>query len=83
MSKNAAKLLEKMRRTKSGWGRKDFSRLFLGYGFTKKEGKKHTIYLHEKHKLTISVPRHNSLKEWVARDTVKLIDELLEKNKGE
>ncbi|MFH0990004.1 MAG: hypothetical protein V1799_08315 [bacterium] len=27
----------------------------------------------------ISVPRHNILKEWVARDAIKLIDELIER----
>ncbi|MCH7764064.1 MAG: hypothetical protein IIB95_10035 [Candidatus Marinimicrobia bacterium] len=82
MSRGALKLLERMRRTKSGWGQKDFKRLLLGFGFTKKEGKKHTLYFYKEHKLSIGVPRHDSLKEWVADDAVKLIDELLEKNKG-
>ena len=82
--KAAQKLLERMRNTHSGWGQKDFDRLFIGFGFNSREGKKHTLYFHPKFKnLFISVPRHNSLKEWVARDAVKLIDELIEYLKRE
>ncbi|HXG38151.1 MAG TPA: type II toxin-antitoxin system HicA family toxin [Bacteroidota bacterium] len=74
----AQKLLQQMRQTASGWGQKDFEHLFKGFGFTWKEGKKHRIYYHPRYKnLWISVPRHNTLKEWVARDAIKLIDELL------
>jgi len=76
--KAARKLFEQMQNTHSGWGQKDFERLFLGYGFIK-GGKKHDIYSHPKYKeLSIAVPRHNKLKEWVAREAVKLIKELLE-----
>ena len=28
----------------------------------------------------MGVPRHNNLKEWVARDAVKLIDELINRS---
>lgn len=73
----AQKLLERMRSSSSGWGQKDFERLLSGFGFEWKEGKKHRIYFHPKFpNLWISIPRHNSLKAWVARDVVKLIDEL-------
>ncbi len=83
MSTKAAKLLERMRRTKSGWGQIHFDRLLTGFGFIK-GGKKEAIYTHPDHsELRISIPRHNSLKKWVARDAVKLIDELLEINKGD
>lgn len=75
--KNAEKLLERMRNSASGWGQSDFEHLFEGFGFKWREGKKHRIYWHPKFpNLYMSVPRHNSLKEWVARDAVKLIDEL-------
>lgn len=77
----AQKLLERMRRSASGWGQTDFEHLLSGYGFKWKEGKKHRIYIHSKFQdLLISVPRHNSLKEWVARDAVKLIDELISRS---
>jgi hypothetical protein len=74
---SARKLLERMRSTSSGWGQADFERLFTGFGFDSK-GKKHTIYFHPQFPdLVMGVPRHNKLKEWVARDAVKLIDELI------
>jgi len=80
---SARKLLERMRASASGWGQSDFERLFEGFGF-KAKGKKHRIYYHPKFPdLWISVPRHNVLKEWVARDAVKLIDELIYRSKQE
>lgn len=79
----AQKLLERMRNSTSGWGQKDFEQLLPGYGFIWKEGKRHRLYRHPKHpELRISVPRHGSLKDWVARDAIKLIDELEKKDDG-
>ena len=67
-----------MHRSPSGWGQTDFEHLLEGFGFKWKEGKRHRIYSHHKFPdLSISVPRHNALKEWVARDAVKLINELI------
>ena len=78
MGDAARKLLEKMRASPSGWGQSDFERLFQGFGFAQREGGSHTIYTHPEYPgLRMSVPRHNDLREWVARDSVKLIDELL------
>jgi hypothetical protein len=80
----AQKLLEDMRASQSGWGQNDFSRLLLGSGFQKREGGKHTIYHHPVHPdLRISVPRHDKLREWVARDAIKLLDELNHRNTKE
>jgi len=77
MGDAAQKLLERMRATQSGWGQSDFERLLTGFDF-KKRGKKHDIYIHSKFPdLRISVPRHNSLKEWVAEEAVATIDDLL------
>ena len=74
---NSEKLLERMENTQSGWGQNDFEKLFVGYGFNFREGKKHTIYWHPVYlQLKISVPRHNDLKPWVAREAIKLIAEL-------
>jgi hypothetical protein len=81
--KKAEKLLERMRNSPSGWGQSDFEHLLKGFGFDCRQGK-HSIYYHTKYpNLLISVPRHNSLKEWVARDAVKLIDELKKLEKKE
>lgn len=84
MARSADKLLEEMRRTKTGWNQKHFEILFLGFGF-EKTGKKHDIYIHTKFpNIRGSVPRHNKLKEWVASEAVKAIDALmLEQSKGD
>ena len=73
----AQKLLEQMRRSSSGWGQKDFERLFSGFGFRWKEGKHRKYYHPDFPDLWIAVPRHNTLREWVTRDAVRLIDELM------
>ncbi|MEK7468317.1 MAG: hypothetical protein AAB074_12965 [Planctomycetota bacterium] len=73
----AKKLLDQMRATSAGWSEQDFSRLFLGYGFDKKGGGGHTKYSHPRYPaLLITVPRHRKLKNWVAREAVKLIEKL-------
>lgn len=78
----AQKLLERMRNTSSGWRQKDFEHLLLGFGFEYKEGKKHRLYRHPQFtELSISVPRHDTLKEWVAREAVKLIHDLIDQTK--
>lgn len=84
MARSADKLLEDMRRTKTGWNQKHFETLFLGFGFEKK-GKKHDIYIHPKYpKIRGSIPRHKKLKEWVASEAVKAIDALkAEQAKGD
>jgi hypothetical protein len=75
---SAQKILEQMRNSPSGWGQKDFERLLTGFGFKYREGKER-VYINRRFpQLRISVPRHSSLREWVARDAVKLIDELLD-----
>lgn len=79
----AQKMLERMRKSASGWGQRDFERLLGGFGFKWREGGKHRIYFHQHFSdLCISVPRHNTLREWVARDAVKLIDELTNRSKS-
>jgi hypothetical protein len=77
MGNAARKLLEKMRATQSGWRQSDFERLLTGFGF-KKKGKKHDIYIHPRFSdLRVSVPRHNSLKDWVSKEAVSAIDDLI------
>ncbi|MFQ5798868.1 MAG: type II toxin-antitoxin system HicA family toxin [Bacteroidota bacterium] len=83
MTSRAEKLLNGMRRSRSGWGQKDFERLLEGYDFEKKGHGKHQKYYHpEFPDLWISIPRHHKLKEWVAEDAVKLIDELIQRKKS-
>ena len=82
--RSAEKLLEDMRNSASGWGQKDFERLLSGFGFKWREGRDRVYFHPEYPQLRISVPRHNSLRDWVARDAVRLIDKLkgLIKQKG-
>jgi hypothetical protein len=51
-------LFERMSRSKSGWGQRDLETLYLGFGFRKREGRKHCVYSH---------PRHPALRATVAR----------------
>ena len=80
----AQKLLGRMRRSSSGWGQRDFEHLFSGFGFRWKEGLHRKYYHPDFPDLWISIPRHKTLKEWVTRDAVGLIDELISRQtKGE
>lgn len=76
----AEKLLERMRRPSSGWKPKDFEALFRGFGFEMDEGGNHTTYIHATYSdMIFQVPRHKSLSNFYARETVKLIDRLRER----
>lgn len=74
----ASKLLERMRRTKDGYGQADFERLYKGFGFDKSAGGNHDTYFHAKYKLKAQVARHNVLATGYAVEAVKIIDKLLE-----
>lgn len=77
MSRNADKILQKMRRTKSGWKRKDFQTLFEGHGFERK-GRKRDIYFHpDHHQVRATVPRQNKLKEYVTEKAIEAIEMLI------
>jgi len=76
------KLLEKMRRSKAGWKHRDLESLYLSFGFEKKEGRGHTLYLHPKFpELMATVTRHKTLAKGYIDFAIKLIDKL-EKIKG-
>jgi len=81
--KSGHKLLERTKRARSGWGQRHFKRLYAAFGFVGHERAKHVLYDHPEHPdLVGSVPRHDSLRDWVANDAIALIDELL-KREGE
>jgi hypothetical protein len=78
-SAKARKLLERMKETKSGWGEKDIETVYVGYGFTYRDGSKHRIYSHPLFKqLRTTVSRQTSLPPGYAVDAVKLITEAME-----
>jgi hypothetical protein len=73
-------LLARMMRSKAGWGPQDLERLYLSYGFDKREGAKHTIYTHpaDPFNLRATVARHAPLPKGYTQTAVRLIRLLAE-----
>ena len=64
MDEGDAKLLEQMRRTRSGWGQDDFDRLYRSFGFRDitRPRAPHRVYVHpEWTDLRATVGRHRAL----------------------
>lgn len=79
-------MLGKMRLSQSGWRRRDFETLYLGFGFVKKvERGGHTVYQHPDYpEITATVSRSSGdLHAAYARQAVKNIDQILELEKDE
>lgn len=73
------KLLEKMRRSKTGWKFNDLESLYIKFGFEKYEGGKHTMYIYPNFpELRATVTRHKSLAIGYIQHAIKLIDRLKE-----
>lgn len=79
MSRAAEKILERMRRSKSGWSPRDFETLYLGYGFKQKHCSKHDVYIHSVYTdIRDTIPRsQRELSPGYAKDAIKNIDLLL------
>lgn len=73
-------LLARMMRSKAGWGPEDLERLYLSYGFQKREGAKHTVYTHSADLLNLraTVARHSSLPKGYIQTAIRLIRLLAE-----
>jgi predicted RNA binding protein YcfA (HicA-like mRNA interferase family) len=72
-------LLERMRRSKAGWHERDLQRLYEGFGFERREGGSHVLYVHPKYRtLRATVSRSSHLKISYFSTAVALIDTLLE-----
>lgn len=72
------KLLEKTRRNKHGWGQQHYETLLCGFHFDKDERANHTIYTDpDDPSNVVSVPRHRTLRDWVAEDTITAIERRL------
>ena len=77
MATAAETLLEKMRRTKSGWGSDDLRTLYLGFGFDRREGGKHEVYIHtEFPELRATVARQSELPVGYVQHAISLINRL-------
>ena len=83
MPSKAEKLLEQMRRSKSNWKRADLDKLYEGFGFVISHGGSHDIIKHPNFsELRTTLPRHRELAKGYVEFAVKLIDRLLELQKG-
>jgi hypothetical protein len=71
-------LLAQMARTRAGWSAADLDRLYLSFGFTKREGGRHVVYSHtaDPAVLRATVARHRSLAIGYIQTAVKLIRHL-------
>ena len=71
-----AELLERVRRAPGGQSAATLGRLLERYGFERHEGRRHTIFRHERMPpgAVVTVPRHGNLRAYVARSAVAAID---------
>lgn len=75
------KLLDKMRRSRYGWGEVQLRKLYEGFGFAGRDVGDHVCYHHPSHPdLRGQVPRHRSLREYVVSDAIEAVEELLRRD---
>lgn len=75
MPSKHVKLLERMRKSHSGWKRTDVEKVYLGFGFTISTGGPHDTVSHPEYpELVTSLPRHRRVHAYLVREAVKLID---------
>lgn len=85
MAKGDVELLERMRRTRSGWGEDDLDRLYRSFGFREitRPRAPHRVYVHPDYPdLRATVARKKSLPKGYATTAVRIIDKLLEREKA-
>ncbi len=87
MPPEALKLLERMRRSKAGWKRKDLDTLYKGFGFTIRHGANHDMVSHPDYpqlrELRETLPRNRKLNKYLVQRAVKKIDKLIELQEAE
>ena len=75
-------LLERMRRSKSGWHERDLRSLYEGFGFERTEGGNHILYVHPTYPdLRATVSRSSHLRIGYFTTAVRLVDTLIEREK--
>lgn len=78
MSSKARKLLERMRRSKSGWKRRDLDKLYRDYGFVMTRVRNHDIVKHPMFlQLRVTLPRHTDIAIAYVQEAVKKVDQLI------
>lgn len=79
MPSKAEKLLERMRRSRAGWKRRDLDALYQGFNFVLNNGRKHDYYIHTDFPvLRDTVKRSRNASEYNVRNAIRLIDKLKE-----
>lgn len=70
-------LFDAMVRSKNGWTAKDLETLYVGFGFTVRQGGKHVVYSHAKHRdLRTTVTRARDVPVGYVQTAVSLIRQL-------
>ena len=71
------KLRRRMSASKRGWGWLELDRIYISYGFSRREGGKHTVYSHPVYpQLRATVARRRSLPVGYIQTALRLLDEL-------
>lgn len=80
MAAQKSSLLEKMRRSKSGWKRKDVDHLYESYGFIIENRSNHDVAKHPDYPNLprVTLPRSRKVKKYIIRQAIKTIDRLIQ-----
>ena len=75
--RRAEKLLERMRRSKSGWRSQDLIRLYRGFGFDIRNGRGHDVITHSAYPtLRQTLPRRLKDSTPYVIEAIKMIDNI-------
>ena len=86
MSPSAAKLLTRLRGSVAGWSPQDLAQILEEYGFTRKREARHGAFFeHPSYPewATVIIPRHQTLRNWVARDVLKKVERVIKVERGD
>ena len=75
--RKAKKLLERMRKSKSGWTSQDLLRLYRGFGFDIRNGRRHEVITHSADSsLRQTLPRRLKDSTPYVSEAIKMIDNI-------
>ena len=84
MPHGSERLLARMWNSPHGHRFRDVHSVLCGHGFRVTDIGKHRVYRHDKFAdLKLSVPRHRSVKSWVIRRVLELIQTLSQREEAE
>ncbi len=72
------RLLERAKRTKHGWKRRDLDALYTGFGFEIEDREKHRYYVHPLYPFLIgSAPKGRDITAGFVADAVRIVGKLI------